>query len=362
MTLATAAPFPLKRKSSTMSGNASIPSPDVSPLGTPSYSATPVTARLDVAIGGNYCRLRRTSSRPPERRDWKRGTVQTFSARSRSRMLQALAQSDLRGYEQRAHFLTFTYHDTWGGTGRNWKRDLDKIDKRLYRQYPDAWWIWKLEFQQRGAPHFHCLMFGPRNVRQNWVRTQWQEVIGTSGYYAWRYGAEVDGLKSWKQVGHYCSKYCAKVDESIQPGPPGRFWGIKRRENRTVNLQSVEVTDEEFKLVRRQLRRLIEAANGHLHDRSSHAGIWCRLSNDTIKKLLTWAISSLDASTERWKPPPAGVHAVACDTPVPGSEQYSRYDWLSARQTRIGRSARSASTPLWDWRDAQARWAKRFFA
>ena len=95
----------------------------------------------------------------------KRGIVQKFSHRSRSRLFQSLRKLKLSALP---HFVTLTYPDNYPTDERIWKHDLDVFLKRVRRKFPKASGFWKMELKerQRGeqagtvAPHFHLLVWG----------------------------------------------------------------------------------------------------------------------------------------------------------------------------------------------------------
>jgi hypothetical protein len=81
----------------------------------------------------------------------KRGAVSGFSCKSRSRMLALVSSLNAKIHPV---FVTLTYPLLWDNDPLAWKSDLDTFGKWLLRKYPSASFIWKLEPQKRGAPHF----------------------------------------------------------------------------------------------------------------------------------------------------------------------------------------------------------------
>ncbi len=106
--------------------------------------------------------------------------------------------------------VTLTYPREWDQDDRQWKRDLDVFLKRLKRQFPTVALIWKLEFQERGAPHFHLFLWGlpldqlwSERIRNNpanlhnprffdsfraWLSCTWFEVVGSGDEKHFRAG------------------------------------------------------------------------------------------------------------------------------------------------------------------------------
>ena len=166
--------------------------------------------------------------RGPDHRErhWVRGKVRGMSRRSRSRLMRRLAEVD------RASpwplFVTLTYPAEYPDPERA-KRDLRAWLKRLRRAFPEAGWFWRMEFQERGAPHFHLLIWGVPWLPYFWVSRTWYEVVGSGDERHLRAGTRVEKVWSWGGVVVYCSKYIAKVDENVPDGWTGRVWGYGGR-------------------------------------------------------------------------------------------------------------------------------------
>ena len=107
----------------------------------------------------------------------KRGKIKEFSAKSRSRMMALVASLKASSLPQ---FVTLTYPREWVHDPRMWKVHLDTFRKWLSRSYPSASGIWKLEPQERGAPHFHLLVFGIPFLPWQIVAVRWAEIVSQS--------------------------------------------------------------------------------------------------------------------------------------------------------------------------------------
>lgn len=330
------------------------------PLGTPSYSHKhPTRQSLTIAVGGEYARVRFHKPESPGERHWVRGNVQAFSARSRSRLLQSFAQTDFRGFEGRSLFVTLTYHHEWGEVGCEWKADLKEWERRIRRKYPHVLTWWRLELQRRGAPHFHCLVFGLDESAKAFLKQSWLDVAEACCKWCHLYMARVDKLASWEQVRNYCSKYCAKVEE-LTPEHPGRYWGILNRSQRTVRLQSVEVSEQEAFRMRRIFKRLIRAANGYHKPGGSRSGVWVRCSNETAKRALD--CSSAHDAPIRDRASVSLGHACAGGMPASYNDWNSRDGWAAGLSNSTVRSCDRTTDALSCSRDWAARRARRLFA
>lgn len=313
---------------------------------------------MRIAIGGEYAAVRAPRFGAPLPREWKRGDVQQFSARSRSRMIQSIAQIDARELADRSFFITLTYPRNWRHDAPSWKRDLEVWGKRVTRKYPNAFVYWKLEFQQRGAPHFHLLLFGPNRLDAYWFHQQWYEIIGSTDKYHWRYGTDVKPLLGWKQVSRYCSKYCAKVDENIASGSPGRFWGVKNRAARPANVVEVAITEDELWKVRRVFKAVLHLPKGYHAPGGSRSGVWCRVTNADAKRVLEWASGEVESRAS-----PSGIIAAAPpfdgDRPSRDNDWSSRDDSTAAQRMKSDGTMSKPTSPLFDRADLQRRAARR---
>lgn len=91
-----------------------------------------------------------------------------WSRRSRARMVATMAELDLAPLLmslQQPAMVTLTYPGDWVAVapdGPTVKRHLKAFFQRYERAWSEKWrGVWKLEFQRRGAPHFHLLMAPP---------------------------------------------------------------------------------------------------------------------------------------------------------------------------------------------------------
>ena len=83
--------------------------------------------------------------------------------------------------------VTLTYPGDWEGVapdGASVKRHMVLWRKRFQREYGEpARYIWKLEFQRRGAPHIHLWMAPPMSPGRSgrgfaqWLSEAWAQVV-----------------------------------------------------------------------------------------------------------------------------------------------------------------------------------------
>jgi hypothetical protein len=168
----------------------------------------------------------------------KRGKVTTFSYASRRRLMYTIAR--IRLDAPLPMFVTLTYPEKFPSPMES-KKHLDIFNKRLVRAFPDAGFIWKLEPQQRGAPHYHLLVWGvSEHDLFMFTVSAWYEIAGDGDnrHLAFHMGGLgnqpcVSAVRSRKGVMQYAAKYLGKTfdvagwDEIY----PGRFWAVVQRDN-----------------------------------------------------------------------------------------------------------------------------------
>jgi hypothetical protein len=133
-----------------------------------------------------------------------RGKVTEFSYKSRQRLMRKIAMIDERGAGLPV-FLTLTYPEEWPAGWEDWKKHVHHFNVYMVRKYPGVWGLWKMEFQKRGAPHFHFMLWGlpeikgTQHVRDgrlcwrvlpgiscesdlqvfNWMNATWYRIVGS---------------------------------------------------------------------------------------------------------------------------------------------------------------------------------------
>jgi len=210
---------------------------------------------MTLAIGGSVLKLRAAKVPRGPRPDVKRGKVTHFSAQSRGRLLDLLASIKQPALRVMPLFLTLTYPAVFPTAGAEVKRHLDMFLKRIKRELPHAAAIWKLEFQKRGAPHFHILLFGVTFLHADWLAKCWDAVVKSGDKYHMAAGTSIERIKSWRGVMWYASKYVAKVDVGQVTDGCGRFWGVMSREKLPIEIIECALTFQAFYRARRVLKR-----------------------------------------------------------------------------------------------------------
>jgi hypothetical protein len=192
--------------------------------------------------GGSKIEVKRERYKIPQVGGGKRGRVRTFSHNSRRRLMRKVAE--LRR-DEKPLFITLTYPSEYPTESKVYKEHLRRFGIYLQRRYPRAAFIWRLEFQKRGAPHYHLLAYnikasGKKMITlRAWIAQEWYHIVGSGDEKHLRAGTSVERLKSWRRVVGYVSKAVAKVSPSpeIASGElskveqatgeyVGRWWGV----------------------------------------------------------------------------------------------------------------------------------------
>ena len=228
-----------------------------------------------------------------------RGVISGFSKKSRQRIMRTMSTVDQSKIVGTPLFLTLTYPAIWNEDPASWKRDFDTFVKRLSRRYPELVIIWRMEFQKRGAPHFHCLLLNCSPARIYWqhkemapfINASWYNAVGSNDPDHFKAGINLQPVKSFKRLISYVSKYISKEEsEQIQSQYPehiGRFWGIINRQYMPITPIEVELTPEEFHRLRRIARNYLEGRiKRDVYIYNTYSGITLYMDYFNAEKLL----------------------------------------------------------------------------
>lgn len=137
------------------------------------------------------------------------------------------------------NMVTLTYPQGYPKDGRVFKDHLRRFLQELQRysrinsdgtrgtqQRYSAFWF--LEFQKRGAAHFH--IFTTDDYPKEWIARTWYRIVGSDDDRHLRAGTRIERMRSGRRgVCSYALKYAAKADQKAPPEwtkNVGRFWGV----------------------------------------------------------------------------------------------------------------------------------------
>lgn len=211
-----------------------------------------------------------------------RGVVTTFSDKSRRRLAKNCAAIPWGAFP--FYFVTLTYPGDYPSNGREVKRHLDNLRRAWTDRYGLPLAVWKMEFQRRGAPHFHLAIAAPDGVPmvevRRWTAGAWFRIVGSGDVRHLQAGTQLDVMQkpptayfsSHGQHGRDMKGYQNEVPEGYEDA--GRFWGFW---NLSPEWVDQELGYDEFVQARRMMRAWAKA-NGYRVRRNGGRlqGMWLR--------------------------------------------------------------------------------------
>ncbi len=226
-------------------------------------------AYVSSAVGGSLSQISFESSRArsrigPTHGGGIRGRIRGLSRTSRRNLLRCMAAINrrvFRAYKGRVLSVTLTYPHEYPEDPELCKRHLEALRKRLTRGYGKFASLWRMGIQQRGAWHFHLLLFvpssfGPSSEFRHFIASSWYEICGKVSEGHLLAGTRVEEVKSWKRATSYVERYVAKQEEFPEGLQTGRIWGKWNEELLPVRWETVKVTLRDAYRIRRVYRKL----------------------------------------------------------------------------------------------------------
>ncbi len=296
--------------------------------------ALALPASILIAEGGRFVELASNEYKPGQRvRGGKEAQSRAFLRLPDRRLICLMACIN---YEEAGlpDFITTTYPAQWSRDWRDWKRDEDAFIKALVRKWPEAWGIWRMEFQPNRADHavhFHYLawdgpgvegmrrydlksravLWMPKRLSQKneeifkWLSETWYRIVGSGDERHLRAGTQIKPIESPRMVASYISKYLAKLPdgEYCPVNYTGRFWGVFGRHRWKINMHEGTIPKAVFYKIRRVLEKIRQRHGGRIRkgwnrlDQS--AGIKGFISNENAIRLVQWAIEEAASETQK---------------------------------------------------------------
>jgi hypothetical protein len=262
------------------------------------YAVGAAAAHLEIIVTPSRSRFRLSDPtsdalKPQRMHSFPRGKISELSDAARSRLADRAVSLTEEGYIPDV-MITLTSPANWEALyvatvdgepisgGRVFKQHLAAFRKRLERFFSRYCLgklsaLWFLEFQQRGAPHIHLILFGvklPESVRRalrNWAGRAWSSIVGNPdalelGKHQ-RAGTQVARMRA-KHFG-YAVKYATKIDQKTVPDEfedVGRFWGVWNYDTPVPVVLSLDfnrLDAEEAALVRRIVGAALQTVSGY---------------------------------------------------------------------------------------------------
>ena len=171
-----------------------------------------------------------------------RGDVTTFSSQSRVRLFRLIARlrtPEHKGYRSKVSFVTLTTREIFHP--RVFKVFLFRLFRRLRKKFPGTAIIWRLEYQKRGAPHAHCILYNAPFIDKEKLQSVWADIAGEEQPFT-----RIEMVRAYKSLLSYVSKYVGKANgdsgfnsvtysdrvENVtarELESAGRIWGVYNR-------------------------------------------------------------------------------------------------------------------------------------
>lgn len=185
-----------------------------------------------LSVFRNACKVHRTNSYSPAtfgKRTSKRGKIDSFSDKSRARLKFVAGNCFPLLVSQ---FCLSYGSDNTPADGVETHDHLARFLDAVRKKYPGSTYLWVLEFQKRGVPHFHVFFSFPPSVKKHeWLADKWCKITkGQIGQYLVHH--HHNNFTRWEmKKGGYLCKYLEKKEQKNVPNNfenVGRFWGCSR--------------------------------------------------------------------------------------------------------------------------------------
>jgi hypothetical protein len=162
-----------------------------------------------------------------------RGNISGFSDKARARMLKTVNQINR---PDPPLFITLTYRDNEQDHSKS-KKHLDRIRKHFEYKYKQIAAIWRLEFQRRGAIHYHILLWKsdtwlnyPLDEVKETVSKAWAKIILDGSEATLKYSVKIMLGENSNALSLYLLGHNNKTNQIRDDLETGRYWGIWKKE------------------------------------------------------------------------------------------------------------------------------------
>lgn len=209
-----------------------------------------------VEVFNNDCRvLHRNPFQQKYKQDGecKRENIDYFTYKSRARLAFVASNTDVLFHSM----MTLTYPSDYPSNGKEVKRHFRNLMKRVNRRWPGVNYLWFLEFQARGAPHYHLLL-STKVVNGDgwWLSDTWYEIVGSGDEKHHHAGTRCENMRKAGAGARYAVKYAMKMTQKKVPhdyANVGRFWGHSRNVKPKMIMKTIPLNGvEDLRLLVRQ--------------------------------------------------------------------------------------------------------------
>lgn len=222
-----------------------------------------------------------------------RGAIRGFSPGAGTRMRRYLREC----LSEYTTMVTLTYPFSFPVNGRETKEHLRRFLQELKREYyrhahvnassfKDHSSFWFLEFQERGAPHYH--IFTTWCPDKEWVSRRWYDIVESYDERHLRAGTRTEFLRSGRAgTIAYASKYAAKLEQKEVPEnfeDVGRFWGVHGRRSVMSATTYVDIRRDTFERVYSARKSMFMVLNSLVFE--GRAEVLFRMEGSLVVNLL----------------------------------------------------------------------------
>ncbi len=198
---------------------------------------------MTIEAQGRLLRVKATLADEDIRRGGgRRGVVTEFSYQSRVRLFRLIARlksPEHKGYRSKVSFVTLTTQEIFHP--KVFKIFLFRLFRRMRKKFPGTAIIWRLEYQKRGAPHAHLILYNAPYIDKDALQAVWGEIVGQDEPFT-----RIECVRAYRALTAYVAKYVGKVNDScgfnsvtysdrvenlsaVELESAGRVWGVYNR-------------------------------------------------------------------------------------------------------------------------------------
>lgn len=193
-----------------------------------------------------------------------RGSITEFSRQSQARLMKKLAC--WRPFGQ-VIIVTLTYPRQFPNSRRA-GQDFERFRRHLRQRYPELAGMWKLEYQKRGAPHYHMVLETGRTafslshfrawLDQTWIQSRRSNVLARTQaawardpsrakyYLAKEVGKTAQSSKAWRN----------RINQATEDHY-GRFWGWHQKHRLIFEAREITLPADVIWKIRRRIQSLV---------------------------------------------------------------------------------------------------------
>ena len=248
----------------------------------------------------------------------KRGKITSFSKQSSARLRNVFLTHDIPNSAKVGWTLTLPWSDDLFDTedAQGWelfRALLNKVQIYFKRKAPNSGYIFRIELQQRGAPHLHAIEYCASGSEAQLGKVWMSQILlhqstpmDTLDAFI-KYGVKRDGLKAKDNTGYY--RYLtdhASKHKQAQLGYQGKQWGIVNRSAFVIEKgKTYDLEPDEYRLFVRYFQRhnrypVTKVSGGtrtvvkYRRNRRSIGASFLRGGSDASLKLLALARSNAE--------------------------------------------------------------------